>query len=237
MIKVNNLQINKKLFQLGPIDLELEDGYVYAITGNSGSGKTLFLQTILGAISSDNKSISYNNLNFHQNAVEIKKLYSYVADKPLFSDTLQVNEVLYKISKIDERFDVDKCFEFLNKQKIVLHSKIYELSQGEKKILLFAIGYFTKSSILVLDNLFSGIGLIAKKEILDLLRDYMDENKMIILVTEDPLVIKSLADYVIVLENGRINTKEDIVELQERFNTTDIEKILLSIMKGEKSND
>ena len=236
MIKVNNLQINKKLFQLGPIDLELEDGYVYAITGNSGSGKTLFLQTILGGISSDNKSISYNNLNFQQNAVEIKKLYSYVADKPLFSDTLQVNEVLYKISKIDGRFDVDKCFEFLNKQKIVFHSKIYELSQGEKKILLFAVGYFTKSSILVLDNPFSGIGLIAKKEILNLLRDYMDENKMIILVTEDPLVIKSLADYVIVLENGRINTKEDIVELQERFNTTDIENILLSIMKGEKSN-
>ena len=236
MIKVNNLQVNKKLFQLGPIDLELEDGYVYAITGNSGSGKTLFLQTILGAISSDKNAISYNSLNFHQNAVEIKKLYSYVADKPLFSDTLQVNEVLYKISKIDERFDVDKCFEFLNKHKITLYSKIYELSQGEKKILLFAIGYFTKSSILVLDNPFSGIGLIAKKEILDLLRDYMDENKMIILVTEDPLVIKSLADYVIVLENGRINTKEDIVELQERFNTTDIEKILLSIMKGEKSN-
>lgn len=236
MIKVNNLQINKKLFQLGPIDLELEDGYVYAITGNSGSGKTLFLQTILGAISSDNKSISYNNLNFHQNAVEIKKLYSYVADKPLFSDTLQVNEVLFKISKLDERFDLEKCFEFLNKQKIVLHSKIYELSQGEKKILLFSIGYFTNPKILVLDNPFSGVGLIAKKEILNLLRDYMDENKMIILVTEDPLVIKSLADYVIVLENGRINTKEDIVELQERFNTTDIEKILLSIMKGEKSN-
>ena len=237
MIKVNNLQINKKFFQLGPIDLELEGGYVYAITGNSGSGKTLFLQTLLGAISSDNNAISYNSLNFQQNAVEIKKLYSYVADKPLFSDTLQVNEVLYKISKLDERFDFEKCFEFLNKQKIVLHNKIYELSEGEKKILLFSIGYFTMSRILVLDNPFSGVGLIAKKEILNLLRDYMDENKMIILVTEDPLVIKSLADYVIVLENGRINTKEDIVELQERFNTTDIENILLSIMKGEKSND
>lgn len=236
MIKVNNLQINKKSFQLGPIDLELEDGYVYAITGNSGSGKTLFLQTLLGAMPSETNAIIYNSLNFQQNAVEIKKLYSYVADKPLFSDTLQVNEVLYKISKLDERFNIDKCFEFLNKQKIVLHSKIYELSQGEKKILLFAIGYFTKSSILVLDNSFSGIGLIAKKEILNLLRDYMDENKMIILVTEDPLVIKSLADYVIVLENGRINTKEDIVELQERFNTTDTEEILLSIMKGENSN-
>lgn len=48
MIKVNNLLINKGTFQLGPIDLELEKGYVYAITGNSGSGKTLFLQALLG---------------------------------------------------------------------------------------------------------------------------------------------------------------------------------------------
>ena len=37
MIKVNKLLINKRTFQLGPIDLEFEEGYVYAITGNSGS--------------------------------------------------------------------------------------------------------------------------------------------------------------------------------------------------------
>ena len=237
MIKVNNLQINKKSFQLGPIDLELEDGYVYAITGNSGSGKTLFLQTLLGAISSDKNAISYNNLNFQQNAVEIKKLYSYVADKPLFSDTLQVNEVLYKISKLDERFDLEKCFEFLNKQKIVLHSKIYELSQGEKKILLFSIGYFTMSRILVLDNPFSGVGLIARKEMIALLRKYMDEDKTIIIVTEEPYVIQNLADYIIVFENGQITSKEDVVELQERFETNDIERILFSLLKGENEND
>ena len=57
MIKVNNLQINKKSFQLGPIDLELEGGYVYAITGNSGSGKTIFLQTLLGAMQSEANAI------------------------------------------------------------------------------------------------------------------------------------------------------------------------------------
>ena len=50
MIKVNKLLINKRTFQLGPIDLEFEEGYVYAITGNSGSGKTLLLQSILGSI-------------------------------------------------------------------------------------------------------------------------------------------------------------------------------------------
>ena len=237
MIKVNNLQLNKRTFQLGPIDMELEEGYVYAITGNSGSGKTLFLQTLLGAISSDKNAISYNNLNFQQNAVEIKRLYSYVADKPLFSDSLRVDEVLYKIYKLDVRFNLEKCFEFLSKHKVYRHKKIYELSQGERKILLFSIGIYTKSKLLVLDNPFSGVGLIARKEMIALLREYMDEDKTIIIVTEEPYVIQNLADYIIVFKDGQVTSKEDVVELQERFETNDIERILFMLLKGENEND
>ena len=237
MIKVNKLLINKRTFQLGPIDLELEEGYVYAITGNSGSGKTLFLQTLLGGLSSEKNMITYDNLNFHENEVDIKYLYSYVADKPLFSDSLRVAEVLYKIYKLDERFNLEKCFEFLSKHKVYRHKKIYELSQGERKILLFSIGFFTKTKILVLDNPFSGVGLIARKEMITLLREYMDEDKTIIIVTEEPYVIENLADYIIVFKNGQVTSKEDVVELQERFETNDIEKILLSLLKGVNEND
>ena len=237
MIKVNNLLINKGTFQLGPIDLELEKGYVYAITGNSGSGKTLFLQALLGGLSSEKNVITYDNLNFQENEVDIKYLYSYVADKPLFSDSLRVAEVLYKIYKLDERFNLEKCFEFLSKHKVYRHKKIYELSQGERKILLFSIGFFTKTKLLVLDNPFSGVGLIARKEMIALLREYMDEDKTIIIVTEEPYVVQNLADYIIVFENGQVTSKEDVVELQERFETNDIERILLSLLKGENKND
>ena len=237
MIKVNKLLSNKRTFQLGPIDLEFEEGYVYAITGNSGSGKTLFLQTLLGGLSSEKNVITYDNLNFQENEVDIKYLYSYVADKPLFSDSLRVAEVLYKIYKLDERFNLEKCFEFLSKHKVYRHKKIYELSQGERKILLFSIGIYTKSKLLVLDNPFSGVGLIARKEMIALLREYMDEDKIIIIVTEEPYVIQNLADYIIVLKNGQVTSKEDVVELQERFETNDIERILLELLKGENEND
>ena len=237
MIRVDNLTINKRTFKLGPINMEIEEGYVYAITGNSGSGKTLFLQTLLGGIFSEKNAITYDNLNFEDNEVDIKNLYSYVADKPLFSDNLQVDEVVYKLHKLDKRFNIEKCFEFLSKNKVYRHKKIYELSQGERKILLFSIGYFTNSKILVLDNPFSGVGLIARKEMLRLLRNYMDDDKTVIIVTEDPDIIQSLADYIIVFENGGVTLKEDVVELQARFNTTDIENILLSILKGEGEND
>ena len=93
------------------------------------------------------------------------------------------------------------------------------------------------SRILVLDNPFSGVGLIARKEMIALLRKYMDEDKTIIIVTEEPYVIQNLADYIIVFENGQITSKEDVVELQERFETNDIERILFSLLKGENEND
>ena len=65
----------------------------------------------------------------------------------------------------------------------------------------------------------------------------MDEDKTIIIVTEEPYVIQNLADYIIVFKNGQITSKEDVVELQERFKTNDIDRILLSLLKGENEND
>ena len=237
VLKITNLKVQKGNFKLGVIDYAFKEGYVYAITGNSGSGKTLFLQSILGSIDIKKEMILYNNLNFYENEVEIKAKYSYVADNPLFSDKLSVETIISKISKLDSRFNKQSCYEYLKKYNIYKHKKIYELSQGEKKILLFGIGIFTNSQVLVLDNPLAGVGLIAKKEMLSLIREYMDENRITIIVTEEPSVIQNLADYILVLENGQLVIDADIVELQDSYNNENIEKILISILKGVGRNE
>lgn len=237
VLKITNLKVQKGNFKLGVIDYTFKEGYVYAITGNSGSGKTLFLQSILGSIDIKKEMILYNNLNFYENEVEIKAKYSYVADNPLFSDKLSVETIISKISKLDSRFNKQSCYEYLKKYNIYKHKKIYELSQGEKKILLFGIGIFTNSQVLVLDNPLVGVGLIAKKEMLSLIREYMDENRITIIVTEEPSVIQNLADYILVLENGQLVIDADIVELQDSYNNENIEKILISILKGVGRNE
>ena len=70
-----------------------------------------------------------------------------------------------------------------------------------------------------------------------MIREFMDENKIAIIVTEEPSVIKNLADYVIVLNNGQVEIKEDEVELQERYNNKNIEDILISILKGGEEDE
>lgn len=237
VIKINNLEVKKGSFKLGAINYTFDNGYVYAITGNSGSGKTLLLQSILGSIDIKKEMVLYNDLNFYENEIEIKSKYSYVADNPLFSDKLSVETIISKISKLDSRFNKQKCYEYLKKYNIYKHKKIYELSQGERKILLFGIGIFTDSQALVLDNPLAGVGLIAKREMLSLIREYMEENKITIIVTEDPSVIQNLADYILVLKDGQIVIDEDVVELQDRYRNKNIEEILISILKGVVENE
>lgn len=237
VIKINNLEVKKGSFKLGAINYTFDNGYVYAITGNSGSGKTLLLQSILGSIDIKKEMVLYNDLNFYENEIEIKSKYSYVADNPLFSDKLSVETIISKISKLDSRFNKQKCYEYLKKYNIYKHKKIYELSQGERKILLFGIGIFTDSQVLVLDNPLMGVGLIAKREMLSLIREYMEENKITIIATEDPSVIQNLADYILVLKDGQIVIDEDVVELQDRYRNKNIEEILISILKGVVENE
>mgnify|MGYP000941858727 FL=1 len=102
-IKVNKLLVDKDNFKLGPINYTFDEGYVYAITGNSACGKTLLLQSILGSIDIEKEMVLYDDLNFYENEVEIKSNYSYIADKPLFSDKLSVETILNKISKLLDR--------------------------------------------------------------------------------------------------------------------------------------
>ena len=237
VIKLNNLEVKKGSFKLGAINYTFDNGYVYAITGNSGSGKTLLLQSILGSIDIKKEMVLYNDFNFYENEIEIKSKYSYVADNPLFSDKLSVETIISKISKLDSRFNKQKCYEYLKKYNIYKHKKIYELSQGERKILLFGIGIFTDSQVLVLDNPLAGVGLIAKRDMLSLIREYMEENKITIIVTEDPSVIQNLADYILVLKDGQIVIDEDVVELQDRYSNKNIEEILISILKGVVENE
>ena len=49
--KLANVSRKRKKFRLSDINMELENGYIYAIVGENGAGKTMLFQTILHAAS------------------------------------------------------------------------------------------------------------------------------------------------------------------------------------------
>lgn len=232
-IKIDNLVVERNGFKLGEIKEELEPGYVYALVGNNGAGKTTFIQSILGGLEISGGNVFYGELGFRKNYEEIKSLYAYVPDDCYF--TSRVYRIVDAIATLDSRFSKNRCNELLELFQIDITKKMKELSKGSVKKFLFSLGLSFDSKVLVLDEPTANVDPKSKEMMLEILRDYMADDKIIIFSTHIISEVSSIADYVMLLNNGKLILKEDIVTLQENNKDANnkiqpIEKIVLSML-------
>lgn len=234
-IKVENLVVKRDKFELGPIDFELENGYVYALIGNNGAGKTTLINSILGTLDIESGEIYYDNFSFSKNQEEIKGEYAYVPDECFY--TARVSRVAEAIATLDERFSKKKCYELLDLFEIDIDQKVKKLSKGNVKKLLFAIGLSFDCRVLVLDEPTANVDLKGKDIMMNLLRDYIqNENKIIIFSTHIVGEVSKIADYILLLDKGKLILKEDVVTLENKYknienNINSIEDIVLNLLK------
>ena len=235
-INIKNLEVSRGSFNL-KINETFEEGYIYALVGNNGSGKTTLLESILGAIEINSGNIFYNELGFKNNYEEIKSKYAYVADDCLFND-YPIIKIITALSNLDKRFDIEKCLKILKKFEINENSKTSNLSKGNLKKFQFAVGISTNAEILILDEPTANVDPKSKKLMLNMLRDFMNDEKIIIFSTHIISEVSKIADYIVLLDKGHIILKEDTVSLQEKYsddgkNLVDVETIVLKMLGEE----
>lgn len=233
-IRVRNLEVKIDKFTLGELNFELENGYIYALVGNNGSGKTTLLHTLLGTEDIERGEIEFDNLKFPKDQEEMKKKYAYVPDEIFF--TAKVEKVVDALEVLDSRFSAKKCYELLEKFEVDLKTNVNKLSTGNKKKLIFSIGMALESDILVLDEPTANVDICGKKIMLDLIREYLTENKIVIFSTHIPSEVTQLADYILVMDKGKLILKEDIVSLEQNNldnmgNIRKIDDIILDLLK------
>ena len=94
MIQITDLKKRfGKLDVLNGIDLEIEDGKVYAIIGPNASGKTTLIKSILGLVKADSGIIEVNGERINGDCGYRKHL-GYMPQIARFPDNLKVKEVL-----------------------------------------------------------------------------------------------------------------------------------------------
>jgi peptide/nickel transport system ATP-binding protein len=193
---VQSLKISVASKELVNISFEVDKSL--AIVGQSGSGKTLTLKTILG-LPPQNLHIDYNvQSSFTQNSKNI----SYVPQNPFTS--------LSPLTKIKKQFftSIEKQLELL--EKVNLDSSILErfpseLSGGQLQRIVIAIALSSNPKLILLDEPTTALDSTSKKHIIELLNTLQQEYHFkIIFVTHDINSIESLCENIIILENGLI---------------------------------
>lgn len=178
------------------LNLNLEKGKVYALIGKSGSGKTTLLN-ILGKLEKidggrvlyqgkDLKTISTREY-FRDQMGYLFQNFGLLENQSI-KENLDLGFVGQKISKVERLERQVEALEKVNLGYLDLEQKIYTLSGGEAQRVALAKTILKNPPLILADEPTAALDPENSEEVMNLLVDLKDENRIIIIATHNPLV-------------------------------------------------
>lgn len=210
MLEVKEVQKRYGTFEL-ECSLTILDGQITGLIGQNGAGKSTLFKAILDLITLDSGSIQIFGKEHHELSGKEKKKLGVVLSDSGFSAYLTVRDIIAILKNMYSNFDLFYFQKHMQRFQLPYDQKIKEFSTGMKAKLKVLIALSHHAKLLILDEPTAGLDVIARDEILDLLRDYMeDENDASILISshiaED---LESLCDDLYMIHEGKMIFHED----------------------------
>jgi len=187
---INFTYEGKKHHVLKNLNFEINKGDIIGISGNSGSGKTTFIEILMGFLSSYQGEILVDGRNIRDNRVAWQKNFSYVPQNIyLLDDTIKNNIVfgsekidLYKINRILEKIGLSKFINNLpNNIETIVGENAALVSGGQAQRIAIARALYNEPKILVLDESTNSLDSNIEQDILTNLKNFSDNITIIII--------------------------------------------------------
>lgn len=195
----NSLIKNDKTFKaLDDISFKVKRGEFFGIIGRNGSGKSTLLRILLGAMYPDNPQ-----------SIVVKASIMRLAMGVGFNQTLTARDNIYingtilglSFKEIGEKYH--DILEFAEVQEFE-NTQIKFYSSGMKARLMFAIAINAKSEILLLDEMYGGVGDEAfRKKSENAFADLLSKGTTIVMVSHSMNAIAKNCENVLVLDKGK----------------------------------
>lgn len=208
MLKVKHLKKNYASFSLD-CSLEVKPGYVTGLIGQNGAGKSTTFKAILGLIQCDGGSIEI----FGQSTLneEDKQLLGVVLSDSGFSGYLTISDIIPILENLYKQFDKSFFLHMVNQFELPKNKKIKEFSTGMKAKLKIIVAMSHQAQLLILDEPTAGLDVIARDELLDMMRDYMaeDDQRAILISSHISSDLETLCDDIYMIHDGQVIMHED----------------------------
>lgn len=216
VLEINNLRKTYKDFSLKDINIKLEQGYVTGFIGANGAGKSTTIKSILNLINRDSGDVKIFNKDNKTNDKELKNKIGVVLDEGYFYDELTLKEMKNIISPMYSNWDENQFNNYIRRFNLPLDRKISKLSKGMRMKYSIAIALSHNAELFIMDEPTSGLDPIVREELLEILSDIIqEENKTIFFSTHITSDLDKIADYLIIINDGKIllkGAKDEIIE-------------------------
>ena len=191
------------------VNLELFKGKITALVGESGSGKTTIGNSFVGLIRDFEgefkfKGEAYDPLRMEHLRSDIQYIFqdSLSALNPRKNIGSTIEEVLL-VHQSDETLKI--LLDQVQLSNSIAKKYPHQLSGGQRQRVNIARALAVDPLVLICDEIVSSLDVSVQAKILNLINSLIRERKLSILfITHDLNVVKSFADYIIVIHGGRI---------------------------------
>lgn len=199
------------------IDLDLAQGRILGVIGPNGAGKTTLLKAILGLVPVVGQ-LEVLGLHPHKQRTQLLENVSFIADTAILPRWMKVAHAVEYMTGVHSKFDREKALAFLSRTNISLKSTVGKLSKGMVTQLHLALIMAVDAKLLVLDEPTLGLDIIHRKDFYaNLLGEYFDQEKTIIITTHQVEEIENILTDVVFVDQGRLILNEVMDEIPQRY--------------------
>lgn len=204
------------------ISFQVKEGELFAFLGVNGAGKSTTINIICGQFSPDAGEIAIDGCDLYTHVDEIKyKLgvvfQQSVLDKALsVKDNLESRAALYGIKGEAFKKRLQELATLLDFEDL-LKRPIGKLSGGQSRRIDIARALLHRPHILILDEPTTGLDPQTRKLLWDIIGDLRRQEKMTVFLTTHYMEEAADADYVVILDSGKIVAEGTPLELKNTY--------------------
>lgn len=199
------------------ISFDIPSGRIIGLIGPNGSGKTTTLKAALGLIPFEGE-LKVLGLDPRSERDQLMEQVCFIADVAVLPRWLRVREAVDFVAGVHPKFDRAKAERYLAHTKLKPDMKVKQMSKGMIVQLHLALVMAIDAKLLVLDEPTLGLDIIYRKQFYqNLLEDYFDEDKTIIVTTHQVEEIEHILSDLMFIREGKIILSASMDEVADRF--------------------
>ena len=220
------------------LELQVKQGEVVTLLGHNGAGKSTTLKMLVGLLRPSSGSISVGGYDVECHKREVSRLIGYVPDQPYLYEKLSGREFLHFVgdmfglaaAEVDEAIEREAARFELGE---FLDQLTESYSHGMRQRTVFAAALIHQPEVLVVDEPMVGLDPLSIRLVKDLLRNYADLGKTVLMSTHTLSVAEEIADRVSVMRSGDLVFDGTVKDLRAHLSSAEgsLESLYLALME------
>ena len=229
IIQVSNITKSyKEVEVLKGVDLEVEQGEIFALLGSNGAGKTTLIRIMATLLQADAGSVVMNGYPIEKNPGEIRSLISLTGQFAAIDEILTGRENLQMIARLRHLRNPKKVAEEMLIQFDLTEAadrRVGTYSGGMKRRIDIAMSLIGNPKIIFLDEPTTGLDPEARLEVWKVVKELSAAGTTVFLTTQYLEEAEQLANKIAILHGGKIIAQDTLEGLKNIFPPTKVEYV------------